>query len=67
MVGELKIAAFAADLRTDQQPRAVRLGEPGGIAVPLQQREAFMKNAGLDGQMTAQGFINGFGFLNGAG
>ena len=42
---ELEVAAFAADLRTDQQPRSVGLGEPRGVAVPLHQRESFMEDA----------------------
>ena len=53
VMGELEIAAFAADFRTDQQPRPVGLGEPRSITIPLHQREAFMENARVDGQVPA--------------
>jgi len=64
MLRELKIASFAADLGTKQEPRSIRLGEPRGVAIPLHQRESFMENACLDGQVTSQGRIKGFGFFN---
>src|SRR5580658_6730054 len=66
MLRELKIASFTADLGTEQEARSVRLGEPRGVAIPLHQRESFMENTGLDGQVTSQGRIESFGFFNGA-
>ena len=50
---KLEVAAFAADLRTDQQPRPVGLGEPRGVAIPLYQRKAFVENARVNGQVPA--------------
>ena len=40
---ELEIAPFAADLRAEENARALRLGEEGRIAVALEQREAFVE------------------------
>src|ERR1035441_815610 len=61
---ELEVASFAADLRTDQQPRSVGLGEPRSVAVPLHQRESFMENSGVDGQVTSQRRIERLGLFN---
>ena len=60
----LEVAAFTADLRTDQQPRSVGLGEPRGVAIPLQQRQSFMENSGVDGQVTSQRRIERLGLFN---
>src|SRR5258708_1473831 len=66
VMSELEVASFAANLRTDQQPRAVRLGEPRRIAIPLQKSQSFVENAGLDGQVMAKRRIDGFRLLNAA-
>jgi len=47
MVRELKIAALAADLRAQEQLRAVGLGKPRRVAVALHERQAFVKLADL--------------------
>ena len=65
-MSKLKIAPLAADLGTQQQPRTIRLGEPRGIAIPLQEREPFVEDACFDGQVTPEGLINGFRFFEGA-
>ena len=51
VVRELEIASFAADLRTDQQPRPVGLGKPGGVAIPLHQGETLVEESRLDGNV----------------
>ena len=66
MMRKLEITSFAANLRTDSQPRAVRFSEPGSVTIPLYQGESFVKNTRFNGQMTAKGFIKGFGFFDGA-
>ena len=68
MVGELEITSLAADLGTEEQLRAVRLGEPRGVAVALDQGEPLVEQAdleidpllqrGLDGGDLAPGFAD---------
>ena len=57
MMGELEIAAFRADFRTQQQARAFRIGEVGGIAVALEEAHAFVEARDLDPAARAQGFL----------
>jgi len=59
VVAELEIPAFAADLRADEQARPVGVGEPGGVAVALQQREMLMKQRHLDIDQLLQGRRDG--------
>ena len=51
---ELEVAPLAADLRADEEPRAVLLREPGGVAVALDQREAFVEDRHLHVEARAQ-------------
>src|ERR1700722_6155817 len=39
MVSKLKVAAFAANFRTEQNVRTTFFGEPCGIAIALNQRQ----------------------------
>jgi hypothetical protein len=43
MMGELKVAALAADLGAHEELRTALLGEPGRVPVTLHQRHAFVK------------------------
>ena len=65
-VGELEVAALAADFGTDQQARAVIFREPGGAAVPLHQGEAFVKDCHLDLQVLLQGGLDRLGLASAA-
>ena len=47
VVGELEVAAFAADLGTDQQACSAFIREPRCAAVPLDQRQPFVKHRQL--------------------
>ncbi len=47
VVGELEIAALAADFRADEQLRAVRLGKPRGVPVALNQRQPLVEKPHL--------------------
>ena len=55
---ELKVAAFAADLRADEQARAVRLGKPRSIAVALHQREILVKHCRFHWHLSGHGFLD---------
>ncbi|MDT4791933.1 hypothetical protein FQZ97_243870 [compost metagenome] len=56
MVGELEVAAFAADFRADQHLRAEFLvGEVGRGAVALEDAHAFVEHRGRDAGAQAQG------------
>ena len=44
MMGKLEIAALTANLRTDQQPRAVLVSKPGRIAIALNQGQILVKH-----------------------
>ena len=48
VVGELEVAALAADLGADEQACSVGLGEVGGVAVALEQGEALVEDGGGD-------------------
>src|SRR6185369_7444114 len=43
MMSKLKIAAFASDLRADENARAILFGEPRGIPIALNQVQPFME------------------------
>lgn len=56
MVGELEVAAFAADFRADQHLGAeLFVGEVGGGAVALKNAHAFVEHRGGDARTQAQG------------
>ena len=56
MVGELEVAAFAADFRADQHLGAeLFVGEVGGGAVALENAHAFVEHRGGDARTQAQG------------
>ncbi|OPZ59404.1 MAG: hypothetical protein BWY87_01020 [Deltaproteobacteria bacterium ADurb.Bin510] len=59
VVAELEVAALAADLGTDQDAGAVVFGEPGGIAVALDEAQALVEQGGLDLDALHQGFLDG--------
>ena len=48
VVGELEVAALAADLGADEEAGAVGFGEPGGVAVALEEGEAFVEEGGVE-------------------
>jgi hypothetical protein len=48
VVGELEVAAFAADLGADEEADAFGVGEGGGVAVTLQEGEAFVEEFAVD-------------------
>ena len=66
VLGELEIAAFAADFGAEEEAGAGFLGEPGGLAVALEEGEAFVEEAALDVEEEAEGFLKGFGLGCGA-
>ncbi|MEY4949292.1 MAG: hypothetical protein RL698_1503 [Pseudomonadota bacterium] len=47
MVGELEVAALAADLRGEQHARAVGLGEPRRLPIALDERQALVEDRAL--------------------
>ncbi len=53
-MGKLKIPSLAADLRTHENARALRLCKPRRIAVALEQREILVKQRGLDVDLRQQ-------------
>ncbi len=58
-MGELEVATFRADLRAQQQARAVRLGEERGVAVALHDAQAFVETRDADAATRAQRFLDG--------
>ena len=64
MMGELEIASLAADFRTDQQAGAAFFGEPGGVAVPLHQGQAFVEQGRFDVDEPAEGFVDCFDLIS---
>ncbi len=66
VVGELEVAAFAADLGADEDAGAVGFGEEGGVAVALEEREAFVEDGGGDGDLLEEGFVGLLGEFAGA-
>ena len=58
VVGELEVSAFAADLGTDEEAGAVCFGEPGGIAVSLEEAEVFVEEGDVEIDGVAQGSID---------
>ena len=64
---ELKIAAFAADLRAEKDACAFLFGEPCGVSIPLHEGQAFMENGQFDANAPAQRGVNdGYCFLGAA-
>ena len=55
---ELEVPSLAADLRTDEEPRAVRLRKPRRLAVALHQGQPFVECRHLHVQALAQGSVN---------
>ena len=47
MMRELEISAFTADLRADQQLRAVALRKPCRVPIPLHETKTLVKEPGL--------------------
>ncbi len=56
-MGELEVAPFRADLRAQQQARAVGLGKVRGVAVALDDAEAFVEARDADAAARAQRFL----------
>ena len=56
---ELKVAAFTSDLRADEQPRAVWLSKPRGVAIALYQCEVFVKHRRLHRHLSGDSFLDG--------
>jgi hypothetical protein len=54
VVGELEVAALAADLGADEELRAVGLGEPGGLAVALDEGQALVEEADFEADFFLQ-------------
>jgi hypothetical protein len=48
VVGELEVAALAADFGADEEADAFGVGEGGGVAVTLQEGEAFVEEFAVD-------------------
>jgi len=57
MMRELEVAAFRADLRTDQQACAFRIGEIRGVAVAVDDRQPFVEAREIDAAARAHGFF----------
>lgn len=62
VVGELEVAAFAADLGTEEELGAGGLGKPSGLAVALDEGEAFVEEAGFEGGARLDGGVEGGDF-----
>jgi hypothetical protein len=54
---ELEVAAFGADFGSDQQARAFRVSEVGGIAIALQQVHVFVETRHGQAAAQAKGFF----------
>ena len=67
VAGELEVAAFAADFGADEDLSAFWIGEPGGVAVALEQAEVFVEEGGFDADFGEEFFLNGGGGFGGAG
>ena len=57
LMRELEIATLRSDLRAQQHARAVGFGEPGRVAITLQDRHAFVEACNLDSGFHAQRFF----------
>src|SRR5262249_53541452 len=62
MMRELKISAFAADFRADQNASAVFLGKPRGVAIALDEIQSFVKHAHFEIAHTLA--ESGFNFID---
>ena len=60
VVGKLEVAPFAADLGTEEHAGAVGDGKVGGLAVALDEVEAFVKLAEVEVNLFLYGLINFF-------
>ncbi len=58
VVGELEVAAFAADFGADEEADAFGVGEGGGVAVTLQEGEAFVEEFAVDVDLLLYTFAN---------
>ena len=58
VMGKLKIATFAADLRANEQASAVWFGKPRGVAVALHKREILVKHRRLHWDLPAHGLLD---------
>ena len=59
VVGELEVAALAADFGAEEELGAVGFGEPRGLAVALDEREALVKEGDLEVDFFLQGGLEG--------
>ena len=59
VVGELEVAALAADFGAEEELRAVGLGEPCGLTVALDERQALVEKADLHGDLLLQRGLEG--------
>ena len=66
VMGELEVATFAADLGTDEETGTVLLGEPCGVAVALDEGEAFVKDGEFGAGPGAEFAFEGLGLGPGA-
>ena len=60
VAGELEIAAFAADFGAEEKSGTGCFGKPSGLAVALEEGEAFVEEGGGDLDFEAEGFFEGF-------
>ena len=67
MAGELEVPPLAADFRTNQDARALGLGEPGGIAIALEKTQVLMEKPGLHMDLGQQFFLHRDGGIRRAG
>src|SRR5581483_204670 len=54
VVDELEVPALAADLRAQEDARAVLLREVGGVAISLHERESLVEDGALDGDLACE-------------
>jgi hypothetical protein len=65
VVGELEIATLAANLGANQELGAIGFCEPGGLAVALHERKAFVEEADFGAHFLLQGGFDGGDFAQG--
>ena len=59
-MGKLEVAPFATDLGTEEHAGAFGIGKVGGLAVALDEVEAFVKLAEVEINLFLYGLVNFF-------
>lgn len=67
VLAELEVAAFAANFRGEEEAGSVGFGEPGGLAVALDEGHVFVEEGGVDVDEGLQGLVEVEDVLAGLG